>query len=464
MRLENLIIIYELKLKKFKEDYENKSSLDRVTDYHQFEKLRENYSSMPNYKENNNSYCYHAEQRQRPVYVSESASFSSRGCGLNHRNNLLIGLENNKENNLNDFLYFNNEKSNNFYHPLPTTIQQQQQHQRMGYVNFKHENYYDERTGNNLYGHQTIKNKIQRPQTSDKCIETINEIGTQTLDDDDIFYVRNSNTFSSTSIENHQLQKHNVNLNHRKKSNNNLSSSKLRNRVNRTNSSSLNSNKPEQCGKKLLLEAYLKTNNNNKSLNNETTTSENETYASEQNPFRIETTTTTTTTTTRESGVGTFNEEDIDEIPLTDDYKKDESPKHYKSYHCHNKSSDLPENIQKTQSLKATESEKSMKNLDSEISSDIINRKPTMYINGYQNEEENVKEKSLTKKFSRNQISSKVKSNEDENKSNRYFKKLLKALFMFSIFLLIIFFVLYRFLFNPVCCDLKKNYLFINYI
>ena len=53
-----------------------------------------------------------------------------------------------------------------------------------------------------MYYQQKIDN--QRPQTCDKCVETVNEIGTQTVDDEDNFYIRNNNTFSSTSIENHQ--------------------------------------------------------------------------------------------------------------------------------------------------------------------------------------------------------------------------------------------------------------------
>jgi hypothetical protein len=374
MRLENSIIIYELKLKKFKEDYENKSSLDRVTDYHQFEISQDKKMEW---------------SRQKPQYMTINES----------NKNLLMGFDN-KENNSND-------------------------------VYFRNDNYYD----NNSYyqeNYQQISNN-QRPKTCDKCIETVNEIGTQTVDDEEMFYIRNNinNTFSSTSIENHQ--KINSNLIHRKKptNGNNGNLSKLRNRANRTNS---NSNKLENCGKKLLLEAYLKDNTNNKSLNNETTTSENETYASEQNVFRIET---TTTTTTRESGVGTFNEEDIDEIPFTDDYMKEKSSKHYKYHKNDLKKTDITEKEKISPALSTTTSIGNILGTKLPKSDEIVDDKKTSV--------------DSIKILKENNLNSQASTSNPI--SNRYFTKLLKFLFMFSIFFLILFFFVYRFLFNPVCCD-----------
>ena len=403
MRLENLIIIYELKLKKFKEDYENKSSLDRVTDYHQFETLQENHHKIYNQE-------WMRQKVQKPQYMMMTTDKNNR--------NLLMGFDNNS----ND-VYFSNDNHN------ASSVHRYSKNDK---------NYFDSQ----LYYQQKIDN--QRPQTCDKCVETVNEIGTQTVDDEDNFYIRNNNTFSSTSIENHQ--KLNSNLIHRKKTTNgnNGNSLKLRNRANRNIS---NSNKLENCGKKLLLEAYLKNNTNNKSLNNETTTSENETYASEQNVFRIE----TTTTTTRESGVGTFNEEDIDEIPFTDDYKKEKSSKHYK-YH----KSDLNN---KNNNVEIEISEK--ENIQSASKTNLLENRLSIEKND-DNKTDNNKSAKLDKE---DNLNSQTSTNNNNNFiSNRYFKKLLKFLLVFSIFFLILFFFLYRFLFNPVCCDSRKDYLFINYI
>jgi hypothetical protein len=413
MRLENIIIIYELKLRKFKEDFENKTS-SRVMDYHRFESLNENHS-MYN-RENNNHSSYREKTSNR---------------------HLLIGLDNENssryyetENNLND-KYFSNR---NFDENLIGNSRR-----------IKNENYYDLPTTHNLYNETKLQQQqeIVRPQMCDKCIETVNDIGTQTVDDD-IFYLRN------TSIDHHHHHKvNNPNLVHRKKSNNsgNSNQSKLRNRGIRNGTNNLNSNNQENCGKKLLLEAYLKNNNSN-GKTFETTTSENETYASEQtNVFRVETTT-TTTTTTRESGIGTHNEEDVDELPIVDDYKKSL----YNLYKI--------DNIQQSD-----------QNNNNEVV-DNLNKIPENF-NKSQLPDLVCEKKVLVNKLNSDNLNSIVSKplkdknlgtfNKSNKKSDGYFKKLLKFLLVFSIFFLVLLFFLYRFLFNPVCCDLKRDYLFVNY-
>lgn len=180
-----------------------------------------------------------------------------------------------------------------------------------------------------------------------------------------------------------------------------------------------NLDKCKQNGKEYLLKTYL--NNNEHSLRNNVMTS----------------TVTTTTTTTRESGMDTFNEDDED---MDNNFKKQQQREKRLNKKLLNKKS----NLNTSQPIKS-------QLVPNDCGKEFVKKR-------------NV-QKTLEPLINDDELSLDISINTSNSSSIMDIcTKFTSILILFIICLLfLVLFMYFKYMFNPVCCDMRRDYLFINY-
>lgn len=262
-------------------------------------------------------------------------------------------------------------------------------------------------------------------------------------------------------------------------------------------------NHRETEGKKLLLEAYLRNNDNLASLNAQSTSSSSASSAAVSNKKSSNATNgkmETATIATRESGIGTANDDEVDSshsAVIYDSYSGQNSEQKSSPNVILTKPSDENNNTSKQKKkIKQKQANKSKNLLDESTPNDNhhkLNAKlpssklsttsscSTSIMDSAANNNANSKltyskQRSLSIRHSDRRVApsplppptptlpppNRYQASSQQTKS--FIKRLLNFLILFLIpllFLLFVYFVYIYFL-NPSCCDFKRNYLFIN--
>lgn len=297
--------------------------------------------------------------------------------------------------------------------------------------------------------------KHKRKQTSDKSTFTVNEISTQT--DQVVVSEPSSLGLKPTSASKQQIDP---------------------------------TSKPlESDGKKLLLEAYLRNNNDNRCSSSSSCSRPTPQANTKSETI---TTTTLTTTTTRESGIGTYNEDEVESLqsanPTGDDYYLNDFNTFKKRLNstkeAQNNEDYLTDQSNEDKLSKKYFNKKYRKKLNrkiissssssSVISSSLATRSHTTQPSTSsslllvpQTKAITTKSANTTQKLLSDLVEPKPKSSTVSASTASYlfnlFKKICTLLiFLFPLVFLLVVYFFYIFFLNPSCCDLKRNYLFIN--
>lgn len=501
--LKNLIILYELKFKKLKE------------------KTNEEYciQNISSESSSNRSFEMHLNQRRNPYQTEHDIINTPQKF-----QNRLSTLNNNQSTPEQSVPYFNKKKY----------CVQCINHKNVNESNDDHEQAQNNVSSNYMIGmHKLlVQEQKKKLETSDKSTFTVNEISTQTDNSNyvkkQIYSNNDSNNITNNINSAHLRNDKNKQFSTYSGSANGVGTESIEFNFsadikNQKYNSSKEILQPESDGKKLLLEAYLRNNNNNNSNNNDQNHNRcssssscsrpailsdvlnNQKTISNKNDHKSETIT-TLTATTRESGIGTYNEDEIESLQSANQNVDDYFLSDFNEFNHKNKqiTKSNKENINKLNSKEdfltdnSDEDKMSKKYYNkkyrkksnrklvsstssSVLSSSLANSNIQLLNNESLNNtkkryliksESNPSRSEFKKKHENNNKISTFKTNDIKQKSKialatetifNFLRKIFTLIvFLFPLFFLLAVYFFYIFFLNPSCCDLKRNYLFIN--